>query len=145
MDTTSSYNWIPGAAGGWSHPYSTRHIQPHEAEKQYRYSYYPNRFKNKNEAERHQNSLHLRRNSWSCSAITSFQGAFHDSQTRPGEADTCSYCGLDFPRTGEFVGQGSKRTTHEDWEAWPSTCRMCINSGTGQHSRAPPRPSAPSR
>jgi hypothetical protein len=89
----------------------------HEAEKQYQCSYCPNRFKNKNEAERHQNSLHLRRNSWSCSAMTSFEGAFHDSTTRPGEADTCGYCGLDFPRTGEFVSQGSKRTTHEDWEA----------------------------
>jgi len=46
-------------------------------EKQYICQYCHNRFKNKNEAERHQNSLHLRRHSWSCAALTSFEAAFH--------------------------------------------------------------------
>ena len=72
-------------------------------EKQYACQYCNNRFKNKNEAERHQNSLHLRRHSWSCAAIPSYESAFHPSTTMssqgPGGAisDACGYCGEEFP------------------------------------------------
>jgi hypothetical protein len=72
-------------------------------EKQYSCQYCNNRFKNKNEAERHQNSLHLRRHSWSCAALPSFQAAFHGStspsyQTNAGPShDSCGYCGEEFP------------------------------------------------
>ncbi|KDN64435.1 hypothetical protein CSUB01_11740 [Colletotrichum sublineola] len=38
-------------------------LAAHEAEKKYKYSFCGNRFKNKNEAERHQSSLHVRRHS----------------------------------------------------------------------------------
>ena len=71
-------------------------------EKQYSCQYCNNRFKNKNEAERHQNSLHLRRHSWSCAALPGFQAAFHGSgsqshQTNAGPShDTCGYCGEEF-------------------------------------------------
>jgi hypothetical protein len=54
-------------------------LRAHENEKQYQCQYCPNRFKNKNEAERHQNSLHLRRYSWSCAALHSPATAFHPS------------------------------------------------------------------
>lgn len=60
------------------------------------------RFKNKNEAERHQNSLHLRRHSWSCASLLSYESAFHPSaspsyQTSNGPShDTCGYCGVEF-------------------------------------------------
>ena len=72
-------------------------------EKQYACAYCNHRFKNKNEAERHQNSLHLRRHSWSCAALVSYQAAFHPSgaqscQTTTGAThDTCGYCGEEFP------------------------------------------------
>jgi hypothetical protein len=75
----------------------------HEMEKQYSCQYCNNRFKNKNEAERHQNSLHLRRHSWSCAAISGYEAAFHPStspaaQTPTGAAsDACGYCGEEFP------------------------------------------------
>ncbi|KAJ5320338.1 hypothetical protein N7508_000621 [Penicillium antarcticum] len=78
-------------------------LRSHEMEKQYACAYCNNRFKNKNEAERHQNSLHLRRHSWSCAALVSFQAAFHASgaqscQTNAGSShDTCGYCGEEFP------------------------------------------------
>ncbi|KAI0025231.1 hypothetical protein F4780DRAFT_420830 [Xylariomycetidae sp. FL0641] len=91
-------------------------LSAHEAEKQYECSFCGNRFKNKNEAERHQNSLHVRRHSWSCSAllIAGFDRAFHDSSNRPGEADTCGYCGEDFTRSG---GTGrSRQVTDQDWD-----------------------------
>ncbi|KAB5585155.1 hypothetical protein GE09DRAFT_945687 [Coniochaeta sp. 2T2.1] len=96
-------------------------LRAHEAEKQYSCSYCNNRFKNKNEAERHQNSLHLRRHSWSCSALTAFEHAFHASTSAPGEADTCGYCGDEFPRSGPPIpaGQGQghgKFITDADWE-----------------------------
>jgi hypothetical protein len=71
-------------------------------EKQYSCQYCHNRFKNKNEAERHQNSLHLRRHSWSCAAIPSYQAAFHPSNTITSQgahgalSDACGYCGEEF-------------------------------------------------
>src|SRR5579871_315048 len=65
-------------------------------EKQYQCQYCPNRFKNKNEAERHQNSLHLRRHSWSCAALAGVQAAFHVSTIHPTTADVCGYCGEEF-------------------------------------------------
>jgi len=74
----------------------------HMMEKQYKCAYCHNRFKNKNEAERHQNSLHLRRHSWSCAAISGYEAAFHPStspasQTTSGPSgDACGYCGEEF-------------------------------------------------
>jgi len=89
-------------------------LKLHEAEKQYGCSFCGNRFKNKNEAERHQNSLHVRRHSWSCSALQTYDRAFHDSSTRPGEADTCGYCGEEFARTGRNAA--GIFATEQDWE-----------------------------
>ena len=66
--------------------------------KPYTCQYCQNRFKNKNEAERHQNSLHLRRHSWSCANLPNCEAAFHPSTspTSPS-ADVCGYCGEEFP------------------------------------------------
>ncbi|KAI0202687.1 hypothetical protein F4808DRAFT_69785 [Astrocystis sublimbata] len=91
-------------------------LSVHEAEKQYECSFCGNRFKNKNEAERHQNSLHVRRHSWSCSALLmlGFDRAFHDSTNRPGEADACGYCGEEFARSGG--GPRARLATDRDWE-----------------------------
>ncbi|KAK0249323.1 hypothetical protein B0A54_01221 [Friedmanniomyces endolithicus] len=69
-------------------------LRLHESEKQYTCAYCPNRFKNKNEAERHQNSLHLRKHSWSCATLSGPQAAFH--QTGANSADVCGYCGDEF-------------------------------------------------
>ncbi|KAF5020646.1 hypothetical protein F66182_7323 [Fusarium sp. NRRL 66182] len=92
-------------------------LNAHEAEKQYECSFCGNRFKNKNEAERHQNSLHVRRHSWSCSALSGYDRAFHDSTNRPGEADTCGYCGDEFPRSGRGPGSSAPRhATDQDWD-----------------------------
>lgn len=89
-------------------------------EKQYICQYCHNRFKNKNEAERHQNSLHLRRHSWSCAALTSFEAAFHPTPATainaaspsqynlnpnyppPAQSDTCGYCGVEFVNPPEW-------------------------------------------
>ncbi len=65
-------------------------------EKQYTCQYCHNRFKNKNEAERHQNSLHLRRHSWACNAMAGVEDAFHPSPQKPSMADVCGYCGHEF-------------------------------------------------
>ena len=81
----------------------TNSTRTHQMEKPYTCQYCNNRFKNKNEAERHQNSLHLRRQSWSCATISSYHAAFHPSSapTPPGAGssltDTCGYCGEEFP------------------------------------------------
>lgn len=101
----------------------------HEMEKQYICQYCANRFKNKNEAERHQNSLHLRRHSWSCAALSSYEAAFHPSNTPTTTTsatqpvllspqatvsrtpphdnsspprDTCGYCGAEFPNPPDW-------------------------------------------
>jgi hypothetical protein len=75
-------------------------LRAHQMEKQFICQYCNNRFKNKNEAERHQNSLHLRRHSWSCAAITDVQAAFHPAASPPSgqaQSDMCGYCGEEFP------------------------------------------------
>ena len=92
-----------------------RRCSQHESEKQYKCAYCENRFKNKNEAERHQNSLHLRRHSWSCATLSnSYMEAFHPCTAVPpntnpshapppvpdsgmAQADICGYCGMEFP------------------------------------------------
>jgi hypothetical protein len=89
----------------------------HEAEKQYTCQYCGNRFKNKNEAKRHMKSLHLRHYSWSCSALNSYDRAFHESTRFPGQADTCGYCGEDFQRSGTATGpERSRVATDEEWD-----------------------------
>ncbi len=89
----------------------------HEAEKQYECAYCGNRFKNKNEAERHQNSLHVRRHSWSCSAIQGYDRVFHESTSQPGLMDTCGYCGDEFPRSGGGPSASTLRhATEADWD-----------------------------
>ncbi|KAJ4288884.1 hypothetical protein N0V88_007217 [Collariella sp. IMI 366227] len=93
---------------------SEEDLRAHESEKQYECSFCGNRFKNKNEAERHQNSLHVRRHSWSCSALTGYERAFHDSTVRPGEADVCGYCGEEFGRNGQSAGASC--VSDQDWE-----------------------------
>ncbi|KAL3962470.1 hypothetical protein ACCO45_003993 [Purpureocillium lilacinum] len=96
-------------------------LAAHEAEKQYECSFCGNRFKNKNEAERHQNSLHVRRHSWSCSALSGYDRAFHDSTSRPGEIDTCGYCGEGIPENRLRHGERHRwppprHATEQDWE-----------------------------
>ena len=98
-------------------------LSAHEAEKQYVCQYCHNRFKNKNEAERHQNSLHLRRHSWSCAALIRIESAFHPTHTSNAAAaaaaaatsptspayppqaatDTCGYCGQEFPNPADWT------------------------------------------
>lgn len=63
-------------------------------EKQYICEYCPNRFKNKNEAERHKYSLHLRLHSWCCSALTNFEKAFNMNEDKT--FDVCGYCGDEY-------------------------------------------------
>ncbi|KAF5572881.1 hypothetical protein FPCIR_14158 [Fusarium pseudocircinatum] len=90
-------------------------LNAHEAEKQYECSFCGNRFKNKNEAERHQNSLHTRRQSWSCSYLLGYDSAFQESSHRPEKCDTCGYCGDDFLRSG--AGTGNRAcATKQDWD-----------------------------
>ncbi|KAK9772399.1 putative C2H2-type domain-containing protein [Seiridium cardinale] len=91
-------------------------LSVHEAERQYECSYCGNRFKNKNEAERHENSLHMRRRSWSCSMLLlgGYNLAFCESTDRPVQADICGYCGEEFTRSG---GSDRNRTpTEQDWD-----------------------------
>ena len=64
--------------------------------------YCPNRFKNKNEMERHQNSLHLRSHSWSCSALQTAHAVFHVSTVHPSSTDVCGYCGVEFPNPADW-------------------------------------------
>lgn len=74
----------------------------HELEKQYICQFCPHRFKNKNEAERHQNSLHLRKHSWSCAALQGVEAAFHASVSKPNLFDICGYCGIEFAKPANW-------------------------------------------
>ncbi|CUS14701.1 unnamed protein product [Tuber aestivum] len=88
-------------------------LQLHEMEKQYGCQYCNNRFKNKNEAERHQNSLHLRKHSWSCAVLSSdYSAAFHASPQHPSTCEICGYCGKEFPMPPQW-GQRIDHLTGE--------------------------------
>ncbi|CVL12480.1 uncharacterized protein FPRN_15076 [Fusarium proliferatum] len=89
-------------------------LAAHESEKQFECPYCGNRFKSQAEAERHQNSLHIRKHSWSCSNLLGYDNAFQESSQRPEKCDTCGYCGNDFPRSGTA---GNKTyATDQDWD-----------------------------
>lgn len=77
-------------------------LRAHHSEKQYTCAYCPNRFKNKNEAERHQNSLHLRRHSWSCATLPTVNDIFHTSHGNDGTTDACGFCGEEFPNPPDW-------------------------------------------
>jgi len=89
---------------------SVAELRSHEAEKLYKCQYCPNRFKNKNEAERHQNSLHLRRFSWSCAALNAVQNAYQPLDIQQSAFDVCGYCGEQFPNEPE--PDFTQRTEH---------------------------------
>ncbi|CVK92442.1 uncharacterized protein FMAN_07338 [Fusarium mangiferae] len=72
----------------------------HENDTQHECSFCGSRFKNKNEAKRHENSLHIRRSSWSCPAISEYHQAFYISLYRPEDTDICGFCGDEFIRAG---------------------------------------------
>ncbi|KAG7038385.1 C2H2 finger domain-containing protein [Colletotrichum scovillei] len=96
---------------------SAEELASHEAEKPHECSFCGNRFKNKNEAERHQNSVHVRGKSCSCSALNGYDQAFHDSTNRPGEADSCGFCGEEFLKEGRGSGDhASHHGTEQDWD-----------------------------
>ncbi|KAK2831893.1 hypothetical protein FQN49_007061 [Arthroderma sp. PD_2] len=81
---------------------SLEELRAHEMEKQYNCNYCHKRFKNKNEAERHRSSLHIRHHSWSCGSLAGYESAFHPSSSSNGQLstathDTCGFCGLEFP------------------------------------------------
>ncbi|KAH8587471.1 hypothetical protein B0O99DRAFT_483314, partial [Bisporella sp. PMI_857] len=81
---------------------------------QYLCAYCHKSFGSKNKAEHHQNSLHLCHHSWSCSMLLSYAAEFHSSSTRLDEADTCGYCGEDFPHSEP--GPTVPIATQRDWE-----------------------------
>ncbi|KAI4138834.1 MAG: hypothetical protein L6R39_006583 [Caloplaca ligustica] len=100
-------------------------LRAHESEKQYVCNFCHNRFKNKNEAERHQNSLHVRRHSWSCSTLQgNYERAFHPATNTPPQnpnqpppppdavatSDICGYCGKEF--TNEPQPDWNDRIAH---------------------------------
>ena len=84
----------------------------HEIEKQYPCQYCPNRFRKGGELERHQNSLHLRKYSWSCASMSAIEAAFRSYHTPAAQTsnntatDVCVYCGENFPNYPQ-----------QDWEA----------------------------
>ncbi|KAL8825233.1 MAG: hypothetical protein Q9170_007874 [Blastenia crenularia] len=100
-------------------------LRAHASEKQYACNFCHNRFKNKNEAERHQNSLHVRRHSWSCATLAgNYEAAFHPSTAIPPQSpsqpppptdtiaatDVCGYCGKEF--TNEPQPDWNDRIAH---------------------------------
>jgi hypothetical protein len=77
----------------------------HEAEKQYSREFCQLPFKNKNEAERHQNSAHFRRHYWSCSVLSDPEDAFQPADFGNLNSivflsdlcDLCGFCGASLP------------------------------------------------
>ena len=87
-----------------------KELRLHESEKQYTCAYCPNRFKSKTEAERHQNSLHLRKHSWSCAALSGIEAAFHRSASSAVN-DVCGYCGIEFANPPQWEHRSNHLTS----------------------------------
>lgn len=51
--------------------------------------------------ERHQNSIHLRKHSWSCAVMPGPEAAFHPS-SNGAHTDACGYCGKEFPNPPQW-------------------------------------------
>lgn len=66
----------------------------HAMEKEFKCQFCENLFKKRNEAKRHEESMHLRPFSWSCAAIANFEAAFHP--LKGSSCDVCGYCGEGF-------------------------------------------------
>ncbi|KAH8655004.1 hypothetical protein BGZ60DRAFT_385787, partial [Tricladium varicosporioides] len=90
-------------------------LDTHEQEMRFQCAYCHQRFDNKMQAERHVNALHLRRHSWSCAFISGYAQAFYNSSTNPNHADTCGYCGEEYPRSDFGLGAGAV-ATDQDWK-----------------------------
>lgn len=84
----------------------------HESEMRYKCPFCPIQSKTKDDAVRHQDSVHLRRHLWSCAPLTAtYDVAFHlqtafspsntsndpSSPTNMMPPDICGYCGKTFP------------------------------------------------
>lgn len=82
----------------------TKKLSAHEADKQHKCAFCRKPFMNKNDMKRHQISVHVRPVAWSCSALSGYEHVFHDSVNRPGQIDTCGYCGKEFRRSAQVSG-----------------------------------------
>ncbi|RSL80822.1 hypothetical protein CEP51_006317 [Fusarium floridanum] len=97
---------------------TAQELAAHETKKLYKCPFCTSRFKNKNESLRHQNSMHIRSQSWSCATLLEYNQLFYNSWERPGQADICTYCGTEFPRSGGETSPGAwaeRQVTDEDW------------------------------
>ena len=45
-----------------------------------------------------------------------YERAYHDSTTKPGQADTCGYCGEELDRHGDVTPLGQWSLTQSDWD-----------------------------
>ncbi|KAF2280602.1 uncharacterized protein EI97DRAFT_368244 [Westerdykella ornata] len=98
-------------------------LEMHRAERQFKCAFCPNRFKNKNEMERHQQSIHIRRYSWSCIRIPGIRAAFSPSPCSHGTTDVCGYCGEEFPNPPNWTArQEHVSQVHKTDDA--SKCRL---------------------
>ena len=70
--------------------------QANTIEKSFSCSYCLTRFKNRNEAKRHEKSIHKREESWSCAAILGPEAAFGRVESSGELLDECGYCGMRF-------------------------------------------------
>ncbi|ORY64998.1 uncharacterized protein BCR38DRAFT_341998 [Pseudomassariella vexata] len=67
-------------------------LNEHIAERPYHCTFCDLRFTSRNDARRHKDSIHVRKVSWSCSALSNDLVAFRE--THPGRFQ-CGYCGLE--------------------------------------------------
>jgi uncharacterized Zn-finger protein len=95
--------------------FADKRNRAHEAEKGFECAFCSNKFKNENEATRHENSLHIRHNSLSCSHLSGYDRTFQKIYLRVGELDICGYCGDSFPRSGRD-DMNTKYDTDQDWD-----------------------------
>ncbi|RSL48870.1 hypothetical protein CEP54_012709 [Fusarium duplospermum] len=73
---------------------TAQELAAHEMKKPYKCLFCTSRFKNKNESLRHQNSMHIRSQSWSCATLLEYNQLFYNSWERPNQADAYTQSGM---------------------------------------------------
>jgi hypothetical protein len=108
-----------------------RRHRRHKSEKRYLCRFCQKRFKNKNEACRHEKSVHLRRYSWSCATLPTVQEAFFSLPFSPTVADMCGYCGEEFSNPANWIA----RSTHLNQVHRRSECNQAKKFFRPDHFR----------
>lgn len=110
---------------------SSAELKQHEQEKPHACSQCKRRFRSPKEAERHMNAIHLKSDSWSCSALKGPLSAFYREIYDDLEHDICGFCGRAFLQAGPEDAKGNDATKTSAGATKDDQLGTSFGTGTG--------------